>query len=654
MVNQKILPLFHREIGNRIARATGNRAEGEWRAYNFMKSQCVRDSRKNQQLNGSPKTALAATLFFSSIVVALHLNGGRLQAATVNILPGEDIPNVVNSHPPGTTFVFYPGLYRLKTPIVAKNGDSFIGETACAPPTTPCTAILSGAKLLTSFKRSGLFYYAADQRQQGQVTITVTKCQPELPGYRKAYPGCIYPEDLYFDDMPLVHVTALTDVGPGKWFFDYDSHTIFFYDNPAGHTVETSVLPSAFAPGPANNVTIKDLTVEKFAAPILKAAIAGTTGTGSLTTGANWVVQNNEIRLNHGDGVNINFGWRILNNYIHTNGNLGIGGGLGNTTVQSRVLIQGNEVAFNNYAHVKPNYQGGGVKTARTRGAIFRANYSHDNEGSGFHSDDGTYEDLYDNNISAHNTDQGIEHEISYNGTFRNNHLMGNGYIYPTGTHWLYGANLLSSTSQNDEAYCNTAKISVQGGNGIDIVGQRRESSGYNTISQNNYFHHNTVVFEGASGWTGDARDSSTDICCTNFHSNRFDYNAYHLPSLSRKAFFWWVNGSSTFRQFQSAGQDAHGSADRNYTGSVPSVLITSLSDMSKVSGVVEVRGNAQDDINKVELYVDWNLREATSTSSFNFAWNTNRVSTGNHTVAAMAYNSEGMRGCYAVSLQVQ
>jgi hypothetical protein len=73
-----------------------------------MKSQCVRDSRKNQQLNGSPKTPLDARLFFFSIIVALHLNGGRLQAATVNILPGEDIPNVVNSHPPGTTFVSIP------------------------------------------------------------------------------------------------------------------------------------------------------------------------------------------------------------------------------------------------------------------------------------------------------------------------------------------------------------------------------------------------------------------------------------------------------------------------------------------------------------------------------------------------------------------
>ena len=55
------------------------------------------------------------------------------------------------------------------------------------------------------------------------------------------YLGCIYPEDLYFDSVPLQHVDSLSDVGPGTWFFDYSGQTIYFYDDPSGHTVETSV-----------------------------------------------------------------------------------------------------------------------------------------------------------------------------------------------------------------------------------------------------------------------------------------------------------------------------------------------------------------------------------------------------------------------------
>jgi hypothetical protein len=618
-----------------------------------MRLQHNGDEARNQWLNCSPKTSWAASLLFF-IIVALHMDGGRLQAATVNVYPGSNVPNVVNSNPAGTTFVFYPGVYRLQTPIVAKTGDSFVGLTSCTPPTIPCSATLSGAELLTSFHRSGLFYYVTGQTQQGKVGLSSNVCDPSLPGYPTAYPGCIYPEDLYFDNVPLVHVISLTNVGPGKWFFDYPNNIIYFYDNPAGHTVETSVVPSAFAPGPANNVTIKNLTIEKFAAPIQKAAIAGTTGSASLTTGANWVVQNNEIRLNHGDGVNFNFGWRILNNYIHTNGTLGISGGLGSTTLQSNVLIQGNEVAFNNYAHVKTGFGAGGVKTARTLGVVFRGNYSHDNEGSGFHSDLGTVNDLYDGNISEHNTDQGIEHEISYNGTFRNNQLLRNGYIFPTWSHWLYAANLLSSTSQNDEAYCNTAEVSAQGGNGIDIIGQPREGFGGSTISQNNYFHHNTVVFDGASGVTGGAAGSKYDICCIDFYYvNRFDYNTYHLPSLKLDPFVW-ASGFNTFAQLQAAGQDVHGSADTKYTSSVPTVSITSPADLSKVSGFVEVQGNAQQSIIKVEFYIDWQLQQTASFSPFSFAWNTSGVTPGKHTLAAMAYNTQGVRACYAVSLQVQ
>ena len=621
-----------------------------------MRLQQFTDNVRNQRLKC--KTPLAASLFLFSMIVALGLDGGRLQAATVNVHPGDDIPTVVSNNPAGTTFLIYPGLYRLQTPIKAQDGDSFIGQTACAPPTTPCPAILNGAELLTSsnIQYNGTYYYVTGQTQQGHVSITSQQCEPNLPGYPNAYPGCIYPEDLYFDGVPLVHVTALTDVGPGKWFFDYTNHIIYFSDNPAGHKVETSVVPSAFAWGPANNVTIKWLTVEKFAAPILKGAIGGTPG-GSSTTGANWVVRNNEIRLNHGQGVAINFGWNILNNYIHTNGNLGIGGGTNSTTQQSGVLIQENELAFNNYAHVSPGFQAAGAKVAHSLGVVFRGNYSHNNEGDGFHIDVGAKGTLFDNNVSADNTSEGIEHEISYNGTFRNNHLLRNGYIFPSGTHWLYGANLLSSTSQNDEAYCNTAEVSAQGGNGIDIIGQPKEKFNGNLISQNNYFHHNTVVFDGPtppSGVTGAARDSKTDICCVTFFSvNSFDYNTYHLPNLSTKLFYF-NDHSNTFAQFQAAGQDAHGSADTNYTGSVPTVAITSPADGSSVSGVVDVQGNAQDDLSKVEFYVDWKLQQTTSTSPFSFPWDASSVKAGRHTLAAMAYDTEGMRACYAVTLNVQ
>jgi parallel beta-helix repeat protein len=554
-------------------------------------------------------TTFALIVFWGAAAAVCH-------ASTVDIHPGADIPSAVRANPAGTTFVIYPGTYRLTEWITAKDGDTFIGQTTCAPPKTACPAILNGSRLLTSFQTSGSYYYVTGQTQQGQVTIESSKCEPDPPGYLVAYPGCIYPEDLYFDDKPLVHVIALADVGPGTWFFDYPTHTIYFYDNPAGHTVETSVTPSAFSWGPANNVTIQGLTVEKFAVPIQRGAIAGGT-TASTTTGVDWRVQDNEILLNHGNGVGINFGWQVLNNFIHDNGDLGIGGGL-STTVPSRVLIQDNELAFNNYAHVSPHFGAGGADITATYGVIFRGNYSHNNEGSGLWMDLANYYALYDNNTVEDNTEQGIFHEISYNATARNNKLLRNGYIHPNWTFWLFGANLLSSTSQNLEAYCNRVEVSAEGGNGINMIGQPHPNPGMaSNVSKNNYFHHNTVVFDGNSGITGAARGSKTDICCVNFYStNRFDYNTYHLPVLTRKAFYW-NDAFNTFSGFQAAGQDTHGSADTEYTSSVPTVVITSPADETTVSGTVGITGNAQDSnsISKVEFYVDWALKVAAAPS---------------------------------------
>ncbi len=598
----------------------------------------------------------------SAILLLLLITASTVAYAgtTVQIYPGADIPAVVEANPAGTTFVIHPGTYRVGI-ITPKTGDSFIGSTSCAPPTTACPAILNGSRLLTSFQKTGTYYYATNQTQNNAVTIPSSKCQPMLPGYPLAYPGCIYPEDLYFDGVPLVHVTSLANVGTGTWFFDYATNTIYFYDNPAGHTVEASVVPNAFSYGPANDVTIEGLTIEKYATPVMGGAIGGNLvgWFGSPTQGVNWVVKYNEIELNHADGITLSFGWQVLHNYIHNNGDLGIGGAIGggnsdgSGTLSSNVLIEGNEIAYNNFSHVSPHFGAGGAKNLYTRNLVYRGNYSHDNQGSGFHLDTYNYNALYDNNISENNTEQGIFHEVSYGTTVRNNHLIGNGYIHPTGSFWLYGANLLSSTSQNMDAYCNTVEVSAQGGNGMDVIAQPRTED---IVSQGNTFHHNTVVFEGNSGVTGGARASKTEAGETNFFGlNSFDYNTYHLPELSRKAFAW-NDDFNTFAEFQAAGQETHGSADTNYQATIPSVSITSPADQTTVSGTVPISATATDSsaISQVSFYVDWTLSKTETASPFTFNWNTSNVAAGSHVVTAMAYSSNGTRACYAVTLNVK
>jgi hypothetical protein len=306
-----------------------------------------------------------------TFAILSFLGSALARAGTVTISPGANIPSIVNSSPAGTTFVISPGVYRLQTSINPQNGDVFTGPCAKPPCAASSQAILSGSHLLTSFTLSGGYYSAGGQTQQNTVTIPSADCNA-------GYAGCIYPEDLYFDGAPLIHVTSLSAVGTGSWYFNYATHTVYLSQNPSGHTVEVGAVPAAFAPGPANNVTIQDLTIEEFATPVMTGAVAGAyTGYGSPSQGANWIVQNNEILLNHADGVRLNFGWQVLNNYIHDNGDLGISGGIGggnadgSGTAASNILIQGNEIANNNYAEFKTDWGAAGSKVLESTGVVF-------------------------------------------------------------------------------------------------------------------------------------------------------------------------------------------------------------------------------------------------------------------------------------------
>jgi len=562
------------------------------------------------------------------------------RTGTVGVDPGADLQSTVDSHPPGTIFLIHPGLYRLSTAIRPKNGDAFIGQVACAPPRTACPAVLNGSRLLNSFESANGNYRIAAQRAHAP-TQDAKHCEPE-------YPRCIYPQDLYLDGKPLVHRNSAEGLSSGSWFFDDSANAIYLRDNPDGHILEIGESFGAFDASTANNVTVENLTIEKFADQTTLAAV-GTNVMPSPEVGANWVVENNEIRLNHGDGVRINFGWHILNNYIHHNGNLGIGGGMGaiRSTRPSGVVIQGNEISYNNYAHVKPGFGAGGVKINVARGLVFRNNYVHHNEGSGFHADTDNIDLLVDGNTITDNTDEGAFVEISYSGTVRNNILLRNGF--PNTEAWLYGANLLSSTSRSVEAYCNTVEVAAQGGNGTDIIAQPRP--GYS--SGGNFFHHNSVTFDGNSGLTG---GGGADPNEPNFYSeNRFDYNSYHLRSMNRRAFAW-AGRTNTFAEFRTAGQEAHGTIDTKSAGGVPSVVITSPLDGSAVSGRIPVIGNARTNggtIGKVELEIDWSLQSTQSGSPFHFAWDAGSAAPGRHTLSVSAYSNEGVRSCYAVNVNV-
>ena len=245
-----------------------------------------------------------------------NVNDTPPTADTILVYPGDDINSIVDNNPEGTTFIIKAGVHRMQE-IYPKNGNTFWGETG---------AILNGSRVLIEFETEGGLYYVANQTQ-GDWYGGSDICQ-------EGWERCNHPEDLYFDDEPLRHVNTLADVAPGKWFFNYDNDRIYFADDPNGHTVETSVTYFAFT-NSASSVTIQNLVIEKFASMVMMGAV-GSTG------GENWLVEGNEVRLNHGVGVYVRSESIVKNNYIHHNGQMGVGTGGEEGVWMTNVLFEAN------------------------------------------------------------------------------------------------------------------------------------------------------------------------------------------------------------------------------------------------------------------------------------------------------------------------
>ena len=536
------------------------------------------------------------------------------QAATVNISPGIDIPAVVDANPAGTTFVIHPGVYRMQT-IIPKNGDIFIGESG---------AILNGSRLLTSFSKeivNGVTYWVAEGPTQPGLLLS--RCDDN-------FPMCRYPENLYIDNKPFLRASSLSSITTGTCYYDYSAGKIYFVDNPIGHTVETSSTPVAFQTESMgkffSNVTIQGLIIEKYATPGLRSTIGGQYG------GSNWIVENNEVRLNHGEGVRVGNGSQVLNNYIHDNGQMGIGISMTTTAV----LVQNNEIARNNWAHFRVTFEAGGVKFGQVLNLTARDNYIHDNVGVGLWCDGSCSGGLYENNTVANNTMHGIMHEISHSWTIRNNVSIGNG-----------GAGIQIDESDHVEVANNFVADNYKA---IAMTMVYRASW---ADLNNNYVHDNIIVTGGVNGITGLYQKMNNNAYYTS-KNNRFANNTYCMPASSR-GYYWWMNWYQTTEAWKGYGQDVSGK------WACPGVYISSPSNAATLSGKVLVSTFAADTVSvtKVLYYVDGVLvgtstTKASTTSPYTYTWDTTKDTNGRHTLEAKAYNHDGQSSTSSVTVTVQ
>jgi len=422
----------------------------------------------------------------------------------VEVKAGDDLAAIVDREPPETTFLIKAGVYSIQ-PIRPQDGDSFQGEAG---------AVLSGAQVLTVFSRSGQMWVA--QTGAARSESYPGKCD-------ERHPACQYPEDLFIDDSPLERVDNLESVGPGKWYLDYSAHRVYFADDPEVHRVELSVAPRAFW-GPAQNVKIVDLTIEKFACPAQDGAVDG-------RAGSNWLIENNLIRFNHGIGIRLGDGMQVLRNKLLHNGQLGVGGGASNG------IVDGNEIAFNNYAGYDYGWEAGGSKFAFTKNLVVRNNYAHDNKGPGLWTDLENENTLYENNHTKSNQEAGILHEISYQAVIRNNLIEEDGFSASGKTEPWYGAGIIVAGSSGVEIYGNTVRGCM---NGIVGTQPHRELSRHGTpyLLRDLYVHDNTIT-EDQGIAAGIVRSAAFGDAVFDSWNNRFANNQFHLANPRAKYFAW-------------------------------------------------------------------------------------------------------------------
>jgi hypothetical protein len=455
----------------------------------------------------SPLTSLANTVSFCVLIVVLITQ--LATAGEVKLKPGDNIQAAVQKASAGTTFQLQTGVYRFQS-VVPKDGDTFVGEAG---------TVLTGAQVLTDFSRQGQYWVAKIHADRSEPR---GKCADDAP-------GCSLPEDLFIDDKPLRRSPSLDAVTAGKWYLDYDGGQLYLADDPTGHKVEISLTPHAFY-GTAKNVTIRGLIIEKYASPAQSAAIHGAVDPPG-PSGQGWVIEDNEVRFNHGEGIYIGQQGHVLHNSLHDNGQFGIVGSGRN------ILVDGNEIAHNNYAGFNFSWGAGGSKFVFTQGLIVRNNKVHDNEGPGLWTDIENSNVLYENNSTSHNEVAGIFHEISYDAVIRNNTVEDDGYN-PHGSGPWWGAGIVVSASANVEVYGNHIINCMNGIVGLQDERGNSKTRGSKYLLRNFHVHDNEITQTQGVAAALVAKPSFGSAPFTGA-DNHFDHNTYRLTDSKCKCFDW-------------------------------------------------------------------------------------------------------------------
>jgi nitrous oxidase accessory protein NosD len=427
----------------------------------------------------------------------------------------EDIQAAIDGHRPRTTFCIRSGERRLTQAIRPRSNNTLVFERG---------SILNGSVSVET--------WAPEQARWVATGMTQSFSPYDVPCALNPA-ACEY-EDLFMDDKPLVRVLALSELGPGEFFFDEAADKIYIADDPAGHKMEAPVTRQAIQASGAENVTVRGATIEKYAV-------------NGIVASDGWRIQRNEIRYVHSHGLRV-FGTTLVKrNYIHHTGNMGIFGSGQN------MVFEGNHLAHNNYLNFGRDdgaWHAGATKIIKSDGTIVRGNWSHDNIGDGWWFDTDNINTVVEGNLFEKNTRYGFFYETSFKAVVRNNEFKDNG----TDAKWA-GAGLWISNSQNVRIHDNVFSGNKYSALSMSWV-DRGSSPIYGPYEVADVFVHDNVI-RMTDGFVGVAFAEPAIYSS----GNRFEANRYVVADPDAQ--WWrWRGGGKTWSQWQSFGFDTTGSVE--------------------------------------------------------------------------------------------
>ena len=482
----------------------------------------------------------------------------------VTISPGQSIQAAVDANPSGTTFCIKVGIHRAQQ-VYPKDNMTFIGEPG---------TILNGTKVLSaaSFVQSGTTWYIGGQTQRLGST---SNGNPSPEGYVPGY-ACEagWNEELFVNNtMRVRRVCSLSEVVPGKWYFDRTASRIYMGDNPTSFSlIETSAAELSFAAyQPTSNVRIENMIIEKYGSNANGGAIGGgwTAQYGWATQARHWTIRYVTARHNHADGIHVGPGFLVENCKMHENGQFGVqSNGKDQLGYTAFATFRNNEVFRNGVVGYSRGWGAGGSKFSwMYGGTLVENNWFHENYGPGIWFDIDNYNTTIRSNLSENNGIElfpnegggvGIFYEISYG---------------PTKIYWNISRNnreigIWDSSSSDVEIYENA----VYGNRiGINAIHDSNRTPGLNNL----YVHHNDVMtstnaeleFLGSNQGITDGLSRAT-----------YNYNTYRNYTGPGSEFSnplfrvngWGSNSVVNFTQWQGHGLDVNGTVLSSGTPTLP------------------------------------------------------------------------------------